>query len=1021
MLFMNLEMEEKAALKRQIELLENLISKHKNVHGNAPSPSFSNTGSRHMLRESPVPGLHASSGFRGSRVNPHCVRPATQWKNKYSLNNQQLKLIRSTGALSSSTATVSSSSGLLQHNAQSAKPNASRQISRFQQKAASGKFVELSPSFSEMGNASTSSAYNAPISGKYSDFILEQNLSQFTGLQKHKGSDTTNCITACSGLVPNVNKTLIPQRSVLLSKDKVHCLFVAEQERLQTVSRSLTSNVSSTCSDSVTLNVKRKVTEEENDSVKPKGHIITQSAKLTPSLHSKTCSLSLMGFPPTEQQRSALQPNSENKLQLVGKATQKTEQVAPVSVLHSKKSGGLASYSPDPLSKQKIKRKTDSRQLEFPGVSQNVLQSALNVKKSRYTWVKTPKSEQTTAIEGGVCTVQSDVKAGLVVHRPQLMMNVSPFKRRAVCSPKGLKKVSSLQLSPLCSFKSTKAKYTWTCASPRSSKPAKKCFSPKYIENGGSMKSPGNKLKSYSFFGAKPKKLPTPPEPLVSRSKYQWKAAVSSPSSSVANSVYSWKKDKKRESLTHVSVYSSPSVYKVKSRMKIIRRKSCSSSQADKNNHNVFLTPKTKFPQQRHGLLPVKVSPLVKKSPARVLVPIGRHKLRCLSTMLNYYNTKSGPLAQSSKHSPSNRSIRTRYKIVKRSTVGASSALYSTPVLTWRAQKVISARLFLQNRMRKSSAGYRQSPYHLWKERGTRWIGGALYKVSANKLFKASNFNTKNISYAARVNSRAGKWTSSNCLSSLNKTSNSRQVASRAVQRSLAIIRQARLKKQQKKEYCMYYNRFGKCNRGASCPFIHDPDKVAVCTRFLRGTCKQTDGTCPFSHKVSKDKMPVCSYFLKGICSNNSCPYSHVYVSRKAEVCIDFVKGYCPLGEKCKKKHTLLCPDFAKSGTCPKGNKCKLQHRQQQNRPRTQELGVRNKQAENQLQQKSTEGVSQKPETEIRLQENEHCQPQLEKLPSYIALNSSPSTPETEDKFSLTVIEGSEGIENAVHALCGPS
>ncbi|XP_015684988.1 zinc finger CCCH domain-containing protein 3, partial [Protobothrops mucrosquamatus] len=121
---------------------------------------------------------------------------------------------------------------------------------------------------------------------------------------------------------------------------------------------------------------------------------------------------------------------------------------------------------------------------------------------------------------------------------------------------------------------------------------------------------------------------------------------------------------------------------------------------------------------------------------------------------------------------------------------------------------------------------------------------------------------------------------------------------SRAVQRSLAIIRQAKQRKDRKKEYCMYYNRFGKCNRGESCPYIHDPEKVAVCTRFLRGACKKTDGTCPFAHKISKDKMPVCSYFLRGICNNSDCPYSHVYVSRKAEVCADFLKGYCPLGEK---------------------------------------------------------------------------------------------------------------------------
>ncbi|XP_013856086.1 zinc finger CCCH domain-containing protein 3 [Austrofundulus limnaeus] len=74
--------------------------------------------------------------------------------------------------------------------------------------------------------------------------------------------------------------------------------------------------------------------------------------------------------------------------------------------------------------------------------------------------------------------------------------------------------------------------------------------------------------------------------------------------------------------------------------------------------------------------------------------------------------------------------------------------------------------------------------------------------------------------------------------------------------------------------------------------------------------------------------MPVCLYFLKGTCNNSDCPYSHVYVSQKAEVCEDFVKGYCPEGEKCKKKHTLVCPDFSKSGSCPRGPRCKLQHRQ---------------------------------------------------------------------------------------------
>jgi hypothetical protein len=34
------------------------------------------------------------------------------------------------------------------------------------------------------------------------------------------------------------------------------------------------------------------------------------------------------------------------------------------------------------------------------------------------------------------------------------------------------------------------------------------------------------------------------------------------------------------------------------------------------------------------------------------------------------------------------------------------------------------------------------------------------------------------------------------------------------------------------RRYCMYYNRFGRCSRGSECKFIHDPDKVSVCTRY---------------------------------------------------------------------------------------------------------------------------------------------------------------------------------------------
>ncbi|XP_019849334.1 PREDICTED: zinc finger CCCH domain-containing protein 3-like [Amphimedon queenslandica] len=128
-------------------------------------------------------------------------------------------------------------------------------------------------------------------------------------------------------------------------------------------------------------------------------------------------------------------------------------------------------------------------------------------------------------------------------------------------------------------------------------------------------------------------------------------------------------------------------------------------------------------------------------------------------------------------------------------------------------------------------------------------------------------------------------------------------------------------------QYCLYYNRFGRCNRGDQCQYIHDPKRIAICSKFLRGKCENIDGSCPFSHNISKEKMPVCSFFLRGVCTRDNCPYLHVSVGPNAELCMDFIKGYCPLGEDCKKQHTLTCPDYSRTGTCPRGKRhCPLKH-----------------------------------------------------------------------------------------------
>ncbi|RDD47104.1 Zinc finger CCCH domain-containing protein 3 [Trichoplax sp. H2] len=127
------------------------------------------------------------------------------------------------------------------------------------------------------------------------------------------------------------------------------------------------------------------------------------------------------------------------------------------------------------------------------------------------------------------------------------------------------------------------------------------------------------------------------------------------------------------------------------------------------------------------------------------------------------------------------------------------------------------------------------------------------------------------------------------------------------------------------RQYCLFYCRYGKCNRGNECPYVHDPSKVAVCTRFLRGMCHAED--CPFSHQISTDKMPVCSFFLRGNCTKDNCPFSHVRVAKNADLCKSFLLGYCPDGVKCKMRHVIICPEYSRNGQCSKGRNCRLLHR----------------------------------------------------------------------------------------------
>lgn len=65
-------------------------------------------------------------------------------------------------------------------------------------------------------------------------------------------------------------------------------------------------------------------------------------------------------------------------------------------------------------------------------------------------------------------------------------------------------------------------------------------------------------------------------------------------------------------------------------------------------------------------------------------------------------------------------------------------------------------------------------------------------------------------------------------------------------------LRTARLRLARKRRYCQFFTRFGKCNKeDGKCPYIHDPSKIVVCTKFLTGSC--TNINCKLTHKVISD------------------------------------------------------------------------------------------------------------------------------------------------------------------------
>ncbi|XP_067834848.1 zinc finger CCCH domain-containing protein 3 [Heptranchias perlo] len=1022
-------MEERAALERQIRLLTALITNHKNVHGDVPAATAKIPEPCNSHRQ----GSWTSSNPKFTSVcsqkvpGHHGSQASSSWRTKYSLVNK--KPVSTSGEAPANV----SQGKVTPASSQESNSVGKCVLSVSMPERLGGKSyrtVQASP------KAQSLLALNSELAMKNNKLLaLKEKLDKVKMARRMDGIGAMTSLSAEGSTLKSARK----------QEEEGQALNVEKQMPAAVAGRTEAS-IPSSC---------------RGVMVRGSGKIqhVEPSPCVSADPETSVCKL----------QKASMKGKSHCVAGETAQGAGKFQQVVESS--DSAHAGPEASTSK--LQKASVMHKIAEldKHTENDGVTLGKLQNVSNsldqvpfgsspIKRSKYTWQKVPD----VGVVSRLCGCQNET---LKSAREPVSVSTSQSQTTRVVGG-SLKSKAPLPLKVLkkqrnntsvCSrvSKGRKAKYVWVSntaksnQSMRSGEMSRKSVSPKLVKSGakcvagddGTTLNPGLELKS----AGRHKKAGCCHKRGASSNKYCWKATETvSPS----KSLYQWKSQdsyetgpsghrmrpvamKRAECATDVPKktfsVSGSSHYKVKSRTKIIRRKGGLSSPTERRN-SLTSPPmvKSRYLLVKKSSAHGKSSPTLKRTPGKGLVQISKHRLRRLPASGLHGAMKQGLNSSVSMKSPSNnRLINTRYKIVKKNAAWNSSLPAASYSVSWKTRKVNSSRPLLLNRARLSS-NYKFLQQR-WKMKSMRCIGGVLYRVSANKLSKSCAAPNKSGIASTRstvksVRLEADFDTGDLYLpSSLTKAVTHRHIASRAVQRSLAIIRLAKQKKSKKKEYCMYYNRFGKCNRGDNCPYIHDPEKVAVCTRFLRGTCKKIDGTCPFSHKVSKDKMPVCSYYLRGICSNNNCPYSHVYVSRKAEVCRDFLKGYCPLGEKCKRKHTLVCPEFSRIGSCTQGSKCKLQHRQRKSHKRkhtsetsrdgTAEEGMTSQRvkladkAERELKDETLRQVSTERRADSSVNTEELSSSSSQQwLPAFIALHSSASS---EEKADSEVEEESAG------------
>lgn len=179
------------------------------------------------------------------------------------------------------------------------------------------------------------------------------------------------------------------------------------------------------------------------------------------------------------------------------------------------------------------------------------------------------------------------------------------------------------------------------------------------------------------------------------------------------------------------------------------------------------------------------------------------------------------------------------------------------------------------------------------------------YKI--NRALVLPKSKTLGVTHGGSASASVSHFSSSACGLRKNhrRTNSTRTSSAFHVKSVYSALRQRRRSvdyhKIANKKVCIFYARYGKCTRNL-CPNAHDPKTIALCSRFLRGTCEVDN--CPFSHRIDPDKTPTCAFFQRPSgCKRSNCPYVHARLPENAPVCLNYLRGYCQLGRSCMKRH----------------------------------------------------------------------------------------------------------------------